>query len=194
LPLTRIFIRRPASRRSRLRFAVLRACPMASAISRCATDTSIPPRRIRPYPPCVQKKTESLPIGWSSLPGPGIPFRKRFQFPYRLPYLRDSFGPGGVSTLASRYHFPDCEPAVVFSLPPFLAHECGAAKQPVHALCVPVGPERQQAVQVYQMHDELGPEAHGFLVRDWEVGAIPSQVSLGRPSLPPGAGQPRSCR
>jgi hypothetical protein len=25
-----------------------------------------------------------------------------------------------------------------------------------------------------QIHDELGPEAHGFLVRDWEVGAIPS--------------------
>src|SRR3712207_2965906 len=44
------------------------------------------------------------------------------------------------------------------------------------------------------MHDELGPKAHGFLVRDREVGAILSQVRLDRPSLLPGAGQPRSCR
>ncbi len=35
-----------------------------------------------------------------------------------------------------------------------------------------------------QVHNELGPKAHGFLVRDREVGAIPSQVSLDSPSLP----------
>src|SRR3712207_9371755 len=32
-----------------------------------------------------------------------------------------------------------------------------------------------------QMHNELGPEACSFLVRDQKVGAIPSQVSLDRP-------------
>src|SRR5918992_4352747 len=32
-----------------------------------------------------------------------------------------------------------------------------------------------------QVHDEPGSKAHGFLVRDREVGAIPSQVSLDSP-------------
>src|SRR3712207_5140613 len=44
--------------------------------------------------------------------------------------------------------------------------------------------ERAGVPVPHQVHGELGPKAHGFLVRDREVGAILSQVSLDRPSLP----------
>src|SRR5918995_557631 len=75
-------------------------------------------------------------------------------------------------------------------------HDAGirAAGLPVSA---PIDPRKTGLVEVFlheivreertsvpvpdQMDDELGPQAHGFLVRDREVGTIPSEVGLDRP-------------